>query len=121
MNLLPTCPIVRLLRGECKGRGPFSLRHRPELPRKTGPAGEEEAMERSMASGQPLRVPLAVVRKMRDWGTSSGAAQHLGGRWDCQIGLVHPAAGIRRAMPALQRNRADVVALLVVENFEECL
>ena len=36
-----------------------------------------------------------------------------------EIGLVHPAAGVGSAVPALQRDRADVVAFFFVEQFVE--
>src|SRR5262249_34765281 len=38
---------------------------------------------------------------------------------DGQVGLVQPAPGVGGAVPALQRDGADVLALLVVEHLEE--
>src|SRR5205807_201043 len=48
----------------------------------------------------------------------SRAAGQLGPDGDVQISLVEPAAGVGGAVPALQRDGADVVALLVVEDLE---
>src|SRR5262249_47761958 len=48
----------------------------------------------------------------------SAGAGELGAGGDGQVGLVHPPAGVGGAVPALQRDRADVVALLVVEHFK---
>src|SRR6266404_7453408 len=48
-----------------------------------------------------------------------GAAGDLGGNRHVQVRQVHPATGVGCAMPTLQGDRADVVALLVVEDFKE--
>src|SRR4051794_40223425 len=51
----------------------------------------------------------------------SGAAGQLGLDGNVQVGLVQPAAGVRRPVPALQGDGADVVAFLVVEDLEKRL
>src|SRR5262245_45261392 len=48
----------------------------------------------------------------------SGALGQLGLDGDVQVGLVEPAAGVGGAVPALEGDRADVLALLVVEDVE---
>src|SRR5262249_27655500 len=75
------------------------------------------------------RDPLAVARRRGDaevsarrprvWpGVSSGALRDLGGGGDVERGLVDPAARVRGAVPALERDGAGPLALLVVEHLE---
>src|SRR5579875_3425433 len=40
---------------------------------------------------------------------------------DSEVGLMHPTAGVRSAVPALQRNRTNTITLFVVKDFEEGL
>src|SRR5207253_2881549 len=51
----------------------------------------------------------------------SSAASQFGLDREVEIGLVKPAAGIGGALPALQRDGANVVTLLVIENLEVSL
>src|SRR5438067_13001685 len=51
--------------------------------------------------------------------SASSAAGQLHPYGNVEIGLVHPPAGIGSAVPALQRDGANVVALFVIEHFKE--
>src|SRR5205823_2950950 len=59
-----------------------------------------------------------VLIRRRDRGEGSRGAGELGADGDGEVGLMEPAAGVGGALPALQRDGADVVALLVVEQVE---
>src|SRR5262249_35036769 len=61
--------------------------------------------------------PRERGRGSRRW-PASGAAGQFGLHRDGEVALVLPAAGVGGAVPALQRNRPDVLALLVVEHLE---
>src|SRR5439155_15612518 len=54
-------------------------------------------------------------------GQSGAASQNLADEGNIEVGLVEPTAGVRRSVPALQRDRADVVPFFLVENFEKSL
>src|SRR5207245_11007538 len=51
--------------------------------------------------------------------SASSAARQLHSYGNVEIGLVHPPAGIGSAVPALQRDVANVVPLFLIKHFKE--
>src|SRR5262249_32097926 len=52
-------------------------------------------------------------------GRVSSSTSDFYGAWNSQAGLVDPAAGIGRTMPALQGDGTNVVAFLIIQDFAE--
>src|ERR1700722_6957634 len=73
--------------------------------------------ERFLSREQRFRGVQSRDQREKDRRSSAAGQFCLDG--DVQVGLMHPPAGVRRAVPALQRDGTHVVAFFVVENLEK--
>src|SRR4051794_29939693 len=117
------CPIVRFRHPECKPGGsvspacPACAEGTGRTPARTSPdGGGFNGKKPTRRDGWAWVIPTdcsAASPGLGDADADRGG--HL------QVGLVHPAAGVGGAVPALQRHGGDVLAFLVVEQLQERL
>src|SRR5262249_5650104 len=86
-------------------------------------AGKTSPLEENL--GNPRRweaqrgAEVSVVWRKHQHSSCSSALSDLGGSRDVQRSLVDPAASGRGGVPALERDRADLIAFLILEYFKE--
>src|SRR5262249_44000607 len=128
--LAPADSIVRVSERKCKVRPRFSQSTQTAVESAQPPFCPDSWPVRSWANcgdeeKQDLEAPAKIAGTRGDsqatWMRRSRTAGDLDQAGNGQWRLVHPAAGIRSAMPALQRDGADLLAFLVVEDLEVSL
>src|SRR5262249_48941931 len=115
--------IVLVLPGACKGRSRFSRlpSYQTCRPCRGGLGSRATKKPRRGSSVSGGQGEGSRGSRERSGMGGSGAPGGRAARGHAQVGLVHPAAGIGGAMPALQGDRTDMLALFLVEHLEKRL